>query len=377
MGVAGSIWAGLLLQAGWVALADLLCLTDGIARDSRRFIPDPDNTSHLGAETPIRLVLFDWPSAAVASTLAAIFIRALGHVAMDCWMSEILFNFEQFVLANPDVAPIDLGSIGYSGENALAVRGSVREAAYASSGLALEFYRSYNVSAHDAAAYFDRISDLKLSHFHPCNTSSNEFANDVEMRLYGKWTGDWAGVVETDSGYIANCPDGHFWISPACRHNTSECIPVLAAGNGWIVYVFMQWSTFYQIPAAIGISKTWDTFTANVAAFRVLFHWWIPDATFHHLDASMLQLPRHKAQEWAVGNYRSADPQSYIAKLVAHSLGSVAPKVQEFLENFDLDLEVAAAVPVEDVACEWIRKNRARWKKWVPVDTQCFGCVGV
>ena len=61
----------------------------------------------------------------------------------------------------------------------------VREAAYASSGLALEFYRSYNVSAHDAAAYFDRISDLKLSHFHPCNTSSNEFANDVEMRFLG------------------------------------------------------------------------------------------------------------------------------------------------------------------------------------------------
>ena len=29
--------------------------------------------------------------------------------------------------------------------------------------------------------------------------------------------------------------DGRFWISPACRQDVEKCIPVVAAGDGWLV----------------------------------------------------------------------------------------------------------------------------------------------
>ena len=44
------------------------------------------------------------------------------------------------------------------------------------------------------------------SRFSPCNTTGNEFANDVEMRLYRQWTDDWEGVVETEAGLLSTIP---------------------------------------------------------------------------------------------------------------------------------------------------------------------------
>ena len=35
--------------------------------------------------------------------------------------------------------------------------------------------------------------------------------------------------------------------------------------------------------------------------------------------------------------------------------------------------QITAGAAVRDVACEWIRNNRDRWEKWLPVDTQCPG----
>ena len=52
------------------------------------------------------------------------------------------------------------------------------------------------------------------------------------MDLYVQYTGDEAGVSLTPDGYVAYCPDGYFWLSPACRHDRSSCIPIIAAGAG-------------------------------------------------------------------------------------------------------------------------------------------------
>ena len=43
--------------------------------EQRRYVQDLLNASGAGPETPIRLVVFDWASARVATALAAIFIR--------------------------------------------------------------------------------------------------------------------------------------------------------------------------------------------------------------------------------------------------------------------------------------------------------------
>lgn len=39
---------------------------------------------------------------------------------------------------------------------------------------------------------------------------------------------------------IGRCFDGHFWYAPACRANSSGCIPVITGGTGWSLNEMMQ-----------------------------------------------------------------------------------------------------------------------------------------
>ena len=120
------------------------------------------------------------------------------------------------------------------------------------------------------------------------------------MELYRHFSGDDAGVTLTPEGYVAYCPDGYFWLSPACRHDPSSCIPIIAAGslanhrpllklaglqsslvlmsslamkgsrgNGWIIDAQMQWATAYGFPAAIGIAASWDLYVHHAAVLNI------------------------------------------------------------------------------------------------------------
>ena len=72
-----------------------------------------------------------------------------------------------------------------------------------------------------------------------CNTTGTMMTDPAFMNPYAQWSGDLDGLIEVEGGYHAYCPDGRFWIAPACRHNTSQCIPVLSARFGWLVDSFM------------------------------------------------------------------------------------------------------------------------------------------
>ena len=129
---------------------------------------------------------------------------------------------------SPEV-PEDLGSIGFAGEEALYVAKGVAMSAYQDSGIALEFYKSYNPSFNNAKHYFDSLAALPIDEVQPCNMTGTMMTDPAFMNPYAQWTGDLDGLIEVDGGYHAYCPDGYFWIAPACRHNTSECIPVLSS----------------------------------------------------------------------------------------------------------------------------------------------------
>lgn len=143
---------------------------------------------------------------------------------------------------NAAIAPEDLGSMGYDGDHNLFVKGTIRDEAYRDSGLSLDFYKSYNTTFHSPQEYFGKLSDLNPQDFFLCDADGLEFSNALRMSDYIRWTGDLDGVTKLANGqYMARCPDGRFWLAPACRHNSTECIPLLAAGNGWIVDAMMQW----------------------------------------------------------------------------------------------------------------------------------------
>ena len=76
MRVAWTFWAELLLS-GFGLAAGQLCLPDGVAETDLSYLLDPRNASGAGTGTPIRLVVFDWASADVATALTSIFIRDL------------------------------------------------------------------------------------------------------------------------------------------------------------------------------------------------------------------------------------------------------------------------------------------------------------
>ncbi|CAE7464201.1 RPS6 [Symbiodinium natans] len=399
------------------------CLPDGIPATNRSYIQqDPASQAASGLdESPIRITVFDWASSELTSIMADIFVReVLGyhavilphrlagsldalpdlagctdedctgrqvrdHVAMDAWISDKIPEIMAFDARNPGLGPENLGSIGYTGEDALCVNGAVRRTAFCATGLALEFYKSYNVSIHQANQFFDRLSDLDPGDFLPCNTSGTMFRTHSQMEAYLRWTGDTAGITNASNGkLVAYCPDGYFWLSPACRHDVDKCIPTVATGSGFFVNGIMQWAAHYNMPLAIGIASQAHIYSSLAMTARTLFHCWLPDATFYQTDASFMVFPRHKASEWKEYLYRTQSGQAGIVKFVSGDLRARAPKVVEFLENFALDfsemqelLIEVTTTPMQDVACQWIRSRRTLWESWVPVETQCLTGYGL
>ena len=171
----------LALLTGVMLVSAELCLPDGIPRTSREYIQDPLNSPEGSA---IRMVVYDWAAAEVATELTAILLsevlgyhvevsseRTTGsvasalqlagcvsfdcsekqprsHVAMDTWVAGMPGELADFERTHPELAAKSMGSMGYSGQDTLYVKGSVRDEAYYTSGLALEFYKSYNTSLH-------------------------------------------------------------------------------------------------------------------------------------------------------------------------------------------------------------------------------------
>jgi len=69
----------------------------------------------------------------------------------------------------------------------------IQERAYATEGLALQYYRSYNSSWHDPAKYFGLISSVDTSKLMPCTASV--MSDDAAMRRHVQFTNDQDGVV--------------------------------------------------------------------------------------------------------------------------------------------------------------------------------------
>ena len=64
------------------------------------------------------------------------------HVSVDSWLGGYTLTQNELAAKYPQLAPEDLGSMGYSGQNSIFVSQAVHTAAYSDSGLALDHYRS-------------------------------------------------------------------------------------------------------------------------------------------------------------------------------------------------------------------------------------------
>eukprot|EP00435_Cladocopium_sp_Y103_P026252 s1980_g6.t1 len=383
-----------------------LCLSDGIPASDRRFV-----VNSAGQDSNIRMSIFSWTSAELVSTIAQLLIEevlgvhvrtevssgalegveALLHlsgcsdlecssssdessdVALEFWLADSAEEVSRLKASSPSRAPEDLGSIGYPSMEGLFVTASVLDEAYEDSGHALDYYRSYNKTHNRPMKFFAPLADLDLTDFVACNES--KWVDPSFINPYVQWTGDLQGVEASDGGYHAFCPNGRFWIAPACRGNTSECIPIISTGYGWGVHFIMQWSAVYGLPVAVGIAKSWAQYVAIVKSMNVLFYWWLPDATFAALEPKLLMLPEHDPSQWSLGNQRTATAGGYIGKFVSQGLQRKSPVVFGLLESFrmaslsamqEMLLKLAKGEEMRQVACEWLLSNRQIWETWIP-----------
>ncbi|CAE7255288.1 unnamed protein product [Symbiodinium sp. CCMP2456] len=413
-----------------------VCLHDAIPAEDRALIKNAD-----GVETEIVLIPYSWDSSYFVTKIAEILISealgystrfyswwptevldsalllslcstaecnetrpgTVGHIALESWIGAYGVHFETFRDRHPSMAPEDLGTMGYSGEEALYASRTILQEAWDESGYALEYFRTYNTSHYDAQKYFDRYTDLPADEIVLCNDTGSMFTDTAYMNPYAQWTGDMEGLIEVPGGYHAYCQgDGRFWFSPACRQNTTACIPILSPYWGWMVDAYMAWATAYGIPAAIGISWDHDIHLNHYMNFRILTYAFRPNGGLANNQPDPIRFPPHSESEWAQGNKRTDSVGSYIGKLVSRSLRSQAFKVHEMMRHMRLDMQElqhtleeaqrtraenaygyqnygygATDVLLNSYACQWAQANRHRWNQWIPKETTCFPGFGL
>ncbi|CAK8993410.1 unnamed protein product [Durusdinium trenchii] len=412
-----------LLLYGLKGLGSELCLDDGVPESQRKYIQD-----EAGHDIPIGVFQSNWASSWLLNKLTEMLLQeVMGyhatldtrmgangascfyalpgcldfdnkivaekqcginettlHISVDSWVGSYASAMDQFNKEFPRIASQDLGSMGYAGEESMYVSQAILNSAYADSGLALDFYKSYNTTHHDPRKYFDSIHDVDLSELELC--SETDMSNPSRMGDYAKYSGDYDGVVsQPDGTYIAKCTNDRWWYAPACRQNSSQCIPLFTSGNGWKLQALMQWSTAYGMPTAVGLSKGYATWIKHVQNHRALHYWWVPDSTFIDMLPEPLTFARHSATEWWEGDKKTGAKGSYVSKLVSHNLQAKAGRVREFVSNMNFELpevqnlllELQQSGSTYNVSCKWMKENRDRWMKWKPVETACYEGFGL
>lgn len=306
------------------------------------------------------------------------------HIVVEGWTESYMLTWMKIQQDYPDTAPKNLGNMGYFGKTSMYLSSEVQKRAWEAEGLNLEFYRGYNVSCHNAAAYFDPPSSLNLTHLKPC--TETRLVVSEAMEFYAELTGDSAGIERVDGQVRGKCWDGYFWYPPSCRNSPSQCLPFLTAGTGWNLEETMQKATAWNMQVAPVVAATWKAFTDFPSQRDMTFYWWVPDPTFLHLSPVEITFPAFDRAAHSRGDKRTAPSSISIDKYVSKDLAVLAPEVEEFLKAFRIEMQMVNKMLLDqietkdnssEVACRWVNANENLWKSWLPDVTQCYAGFGL
>jgi len=275
---------------------------------------------------------------------------------------------------------LDAGSMGFSGAAGQYLPRTPLETAWNTTGLALEYYKSYDARWNTPWNYFDNINTLDKSKLLRCNETL--LGENATMYHYFLKTGDAGGVVVTNNKYEAYCPDEYMWLAASCRDTPSHCILYLSSGDGWGIAQILQRASAYNLPVAFGVAA-WGDFVEIPKTFKSFFYWWTPDDVFLDLSPTKLKYPAHVAYEWNQGIFTTDSQDLKVVKLASYDLPILAPDVMDLLAEGTLELSIvdqmmktakenaSSPTPRHDVACDWLKENSARWLPWIPSPTKC------
>ena len=226
------------------------------------------------------------------------------HIGIEGWTGPNGQTWDKIQKDFPATAPVVLGYMGYDGEAGEYLASNVVRKAFETEGLLLDLYGSYHASWHTPGAYFDKITAVNVSDLTPC--SENPWLSDQEtLQKYVQATGDHDGVEEVNEELRGKCFSDYFWLPPACRVDTSNCLLFLTSA-GYDISVMMQRTTIYNMPVAVVDVKHWERFASLPQQISCLFYAWEPDPTFLGLQAKMLMFPRYNRSDWEQGFSRTA-----------------------------------------------------------------------
>ncbi|CAE7834478.1 unnamed protein product, partial [Symbiodinium sp. CCMP2592] len=304
------------------------------------------------------------------------------HIALEAWPETYVSEWAEVIKQNPAMAPVILGSMGYDGTTGIFFPSSSLNSAYYTEGIALEFYRGWNYSWSQSWKYFDSVASIGLNLVLPCVETRFQISKVNED--YIRYTGDMDGVDVLPNGdLVARCPDGHFWLAPGCRADSSKCVPYVTGGSGWWLDDTMQKATAYDIPMALGVARDLGALPKQRTT---TFYAWVPDTSFFELQPASITFPPNDINAHLNGDKRTAAPDSLVAKVVSQDLSSLSPRLEDFLRNMRYNLKnvndmmgdlLKTGDSHRDVACRWLLDNRGVWESWLPDETKCFPGFGL
>eukprot|EP00913_Durusdinium_trenchii_P025722 g24138.t1 len=222
-----------------------------------------------------------------------------------------------------------------------------------------------------------------------CETQVSYVHLTVEMwrgeASYGKVSQYFGKNQQAEAAQMQGLPL-EFYSSYDVDCNSSRCIVYFTGGNGWGVDIIMQQAIAWNMPTAIAVAKDWSSFSALPLAVKSTFYWWVPDPTFLDLAPVEIIFPAYDRNAYAAGDFRTAPSELEITKGTSKDLFTLAPRVENFLVNMEIDMTTLNNILLEqkttgdsweNVTCKWLQNNEATWSSWLPDDTTCFAGFGL
>lgn len=311
------------------------------------------------------------------------------HVVLEAW-GNAEAPWQTWKEELPDIAPDRIGSIGYLGTEGQFIKPEVRQDALNDAGMALDWFRGFDATWRDPAAYFDKLSDFDESLLAPCLEDVSQTLLQVYAEHFDYYGVYWANATNAPSTEMVlqpNCTGGNgiWWLSPSCKHNVSLCVPYVSAPHNYGTDAIMQQAVHWNMPIAVSQAKTSDGFKAIITNHRVMTYMWEPDPFTSKVGLDEVMFNRYSRADWQDGLKITNQDTTILSKYAAGGFQLAAPDLYQLASqlNFnsaDVDgwfSDLDAGVSSEQTACNWLRNNTAVWRSWIPDPTECISGQGM
>lgn len=271
--------------------------------------------------------------------------------------------------------------IGYEATATLHMTEEVAQHALQEEGLSLQYYSNWNASWWDVSKYFDNFTSIPTSQLLRCDEVW--LGDPTFMATYVRITGDRDGLHPNGTGI---CPDGHWFLSPACRANPSKCVPAMSreSFSGVDMQQILQKSAAFDMPLAIARARP-EFDKSIVLERRVLFWLNRPDLELRAAHPVPVMFPAYDGIAYQSADYRTLNSGFLSAKWISRDLAVLAPSIVDFITRLEMSTAVIEALfdllyieGVSDEAlCQWLLNNRQHWTSWIPDETQCIPGFGL